>query len=74
MTDEEALLRQKRANKAAPASLTWNAPVTHEIEEEIADVSLATFYVVDTEGAAPSGRGARLAMGCGGCGGCGGAG
>ena len=45
-----------------------NAGVSHEInlsEEEIADVSLATFYVVDNEGAAPSGCG-----GCGGCGGC----
>ena len=55
--------------------LTRNVAVSHEInlsEEEIADVSLATFYVVDNEGAAPSGRGARLAMGCGGCGGCGG--
>ena len=53
--------------------LTRNVAVSHEInlsEEEIADVSLATFYVVDNEGAAPSGRGARLAMGCGGCGGC----
>jgi hypothetical protein len=58
--------------------LTRNAGVSHEInlsEEEIADVSLATFYVVDNEGAATSGRGARLAMGCGGCGGgCGGCG
>ena len=58
--------------------LTRNVAVSHEInlsEEEIADVSLATFYVVDNEGAAPSGRGARLAMGCGGCGGgCGGCG
>ena len=58
--------------------LTRNAGVSHEInlsEEEIADVSLATFYVVDNEGAAPSGRRARLAMGCGGCGGgCGGCG
>ena len=57
----------------ATDTLTRNAGVSHEInpsEEEIADVSLATFYVVDTEGAAPSGRGARLAMGCGGCGGC----
>ena len=58
--------------------LTRNVGVSHEInlsEEEIADVSLATFYVVDNEGAAPSGRGARLAMGCGGCGGgCGGCG
>ena len=56
--------------------LTRNAGVSHEInlsEEEIADVRLATFYVVDNEGAAPSGRGARLAMGCGGCG-CGGCG
>ena len=46
---------------------TRNAGVSHEInlsEEEIADVSLATFYVVDNEGAAPSGRGVRLAMGC----------
>ena len=55
-----------------------NAGVSHEInlsEEEIADVSLATFYVVDNEGAATSGRGGRLAMGCGGCGGgCGGCG
>jgi hypothetical protein len=52
--------------------LTRNAGVSHEnnlSEEEIADVSLATFYVVDNEGAATSGRGARLAMGCGGCGG-----
>ena len=63
-----------------PASdmLARNAGLSHEInlsEEEIADVSLATFYVVDHEGAAPSGRGARLAMGCGGCGGgCGGCG
>jgi hypothetical protein len=42
---------------------TRNAGVSHEInlsEEEIADVSLATFYVVDNEGAAPSGRGAGL--------------
>jgi hypothetical protein len=61
----------------ATDTLTRNAGVSHEInpsEEEIADVSLATFYVVDTEGAAPSGRGARLAMGSGGCGGCGGCG
>ena len=44
--------------------LTRNVAVSHEInlsEEEIADVSLATFYVVDTEGAAPSGRGLRWA-------------
>jgi len=58
--------------------LARNAGLSHEInlsEEEIADVSLATFYVVDNEGAATSGRGGRLAMGCGGCGGgCGGCG
>ena len=68
MTDEEALLRQKRANKAAPASLTWNAPVTHEIEEEIADVSLATFYVFDNEAVLRLWRGRRLPGGGCGCG------
>ena len=36
-------------------------------EEEIADVSLATFYVFDTENAAR--RGQRLVPGGGGCGG-----
>ena len=41
-------------------------------EEEISDVSLATFYVFDDEGTATSRRGVRLAAGgCGcGCGGC----
>jgi hypothetical protein len=39
-------------------------------EEEIADVSLATFYVFDTENAATPPRGQRLVPG--GCGGCGG--
>jgi hypothetical protein len=45
-------------------------------EEEISDVSLATFYVLDDEGTATSRRGARLAAGgCGcGCGGCSGGG
>ena len=45
-------------------------------EEEISDVSLATFYVFDDEGTATSRRGARLAAGgCGcGCGGCSGGG
>jgi hypothetical protein len=59
-------------------ALTRNADFSQEIslsEQEISDVSLATFYVVDNEGAATSGRGGRLAMGCGGCGGgCGGCG
>lgn len=57
-------------------ALTRNASVSHEIslsEEEISDVSLATFYVFDNEGAAASPHGARFAAGgCGGgCGGCG---
>lgn len=54
--------------------LTQNIGVTHEItlsDEEISDVSLATFYVFDDEGAATLQRGGRrLAMGCGGCAGC----
>jgi len=36
-------------------------------EEEMADVSLATFYVFDRENL---GSGVQLARGCGGCGGC----
>ena len=36
-------------------------------EEEMADVSLATFYLFDKENA---GSGVQLARGCGGCGGC----
>jgi hypothetical protein len=47
-----------------------NSAANREIElgeEEIADVSLATFYVFDTENAAPRGR--RLVQGGGGCGG-----
>lgn len=45
-------------------------------EDEISDVSLATFYVFDDEGTATSRRGVRLAAGgCGcGCGGCSGGG
>jgi hypothetical protein len=40
-------------------------------EEEIADVSLATFYVFDKEASHSSRSGVRLAMGgMGGCGGC----
>jgi hypothetical protein len=49
---------------------------SHQItlrEEEVADVSLATFYVFDRENAMSFRPGARLAMGAcsGGCGGCG---
>ena len=43
-------------------------------EEEIFDVSLATFYIFDKENVSDLGQGIRLAAkgGCGGCGGCGG--
>jgi len=60
--------------------VTHNAGVSHEItlsEEEISDVSLATFYVFDKENAGAFGPGViRLAMGagCAGCAGCGGCG
>jgi hypothetical protein len=52
--------------------------MSHEItlcEEEISDVSLATFYIFDNERAGTFRRGLKLAQGgcgCGGCGGCGG--
>jgi len=49
----------------APDMLSRNAEVTHEIalrEEEISDVSLATFHAFDKESQA----GKRLACGCGG--------
>jgi hypothetical protein len=39
-------------------------------EEEIADVSLATFYVFDKENAGTPWLGERFARGCGRCGGC----
>ena len=49
--------------------------ISHEItlcEEEISDVSLATFYVFDNEKAETFRRRIKLAAGgCGGCGGCG---
>src|SRR6202035_5273725 len=41
-------------------------------EEEIADVSLATFYVFDKETAGTPRLGQQFARGCGGCHGCGG--
>ena len=53
--------------------LTRNTGVSHQItlcEEEIFDVSLATFYVFDKENAGTFRRGVRLAAGGGGC--CGG--
>jgi hypothetical protein len=54
---------------------TPNTGMSHEItlcEEEISDVSLATFYVFDNENAGTLRRGVKIAAG--GCGGCGGGG
>jgi hypothetical protein len=49
-----------------------SAPVSKQLyEEEISDVSLATFHVFDRENAATHGRRARLAMGACAGGGCG---
>jgi hypothetical protein len=72
------------AATGVPAVDTPSRPIApgHEItlnEEEIADVSLATFYVFDKENAGTRQLGERFArggcMGCGGCGcGCGGCG
>src|ERR1700676_1470967 len=39
-------------------------------EEEIADVSLATFYLFDKESTESARGGVQLARGCGGCRGC----
>jgi hypothetical protein len=48
-----------------------SAPVSKQLyEEEISDVSLATFHVFDRGNAGTHGRRARLAMGVGGCAGC----
>ena len=61
-------------------TLTPKTEMRHEIivcEEEISDVSLATFYIFDNERAGTFRRGLKLAQGCGGCGcgvGCGGGG
>jgi len=63
----------------APANdeaLTSNYSPNHQItlgEEEIADVSLATFYVFDKESADAARNGVQVAWGCrcGGCRGCG---
>src|SRR6202167_4391392 len=67
------------ASTGAPAADGPLQKVTpsHEIilgEEELSDVSLATFYVVDKENAAAAKSGIRIARGCGGCGGHGGRG
>ena len=61
------------ATTEAPVAdaLAHNGGVSHEItlsEEEISDVSLATFCVFDKENAGAFRPGVRLAMGAGGCG------
>ena len=63
------------ASATAPATNVPSqntAPGIVLAEEEISDVSLATFYVFDKESESPLRRGLRLAAGhaCGGCGGC----
>ena len=58
--------------RPAADARTPKTGMSHEItlyEEEISDVSLATFYIFDNERAGTSRRGLKLAQGCGGCGG-----
>jgi hypothetical protein len=57
---------------ATDESQTLNYSPNHQItlgEEEIADVSLATFYVFDKEGTEAARNGVQVAWGCR-CGGC----
>ena len=57
---------------ATDKSQTLNYSPNHQItlgEEEIADVSLATFYVFDKEGTEAARNGVQVAWGCR-CGGC----
>src|SRR5215468_1752895 len=69
-----SLMMANGASATAPAtSLQDNLlrPVITLDEEEIADVSLGTFYVFDKENESQLGQGIRLAAGgCGRCGGC----
>jgi len=61
------------SDEPAAAMPTQTGGVTHEItlgEEEISDVSLATFFVFDKENPRPSGLQLAKGGGCG-CGGCG---
>src|SRR5262249_4556652 len=72
-----SLMMANGASATAPGtSLQDNLlrPVITLDEEEIADVSLGTFYVFDKENESQLGQGIRLAAarGCGGCGRCGG--
>src|SRR5262252_6295234 len=71
-----SLMMANGASATAPAtSLQDNLlrPVITLDEEEIADVSLGTFYVFDKENESQLGQGIRLAARCAGCGRCGGA-
>ena len=65
-------------SRPAADVLTPKTGTSHEItlcEEEISDVSLATFYIFDNEGAGTLRRGLKLAQGGCGCAmGCGGGG
>jgi hypothetical protein len=65
-------------NGSVPDTLTLKTGMSYEItlsEEEISDVSLATFYIFDNEEAGTSRRGLKLAQGGCGCAmGCGGGG
>src|SRR5579862_9980459 len=73
-----SLIGGASASTSAPAADTpsQNTSPRQEIflgEEELSDVSLATFYVFDKEGIAKSQAGQQLAWWrCGGCGRCGG--
>jgi hypothetical protein len=65
------------ATAVPPENTPWRETGTPQItlnEEEIADVSLGTFYVFDKENAGTPRAGEQYARGCGGCGcrGCGG--
>ena len=65
------------AAATAPTTLLQDSsvrPVIALTEEEIADVSLATFYIFDKENESQLGQGIRLAQRCGRCGGGGGSG
>ena len=56
---------------SVPSQETAPRPVITLGEEEISDVSLATFYVFDKENARTPQAGVQLAWGCRGCRGCG---
>ena len=64
-------------SEATANALSTSQSQSHELllgEEEIFDVSLATFYIYDKENAGPSALPQNLKLARGGCGGCGGGG